>query len=274
MKTIIATTDFTPASLNAVEYAAALALSLNAKLIILNVVEIPLAASEVTVTENYFEEIVDLAGQDLDNLRSGLEERTGGKLDLTAKVVVGTVAAQIKEVSDDYQPFAVVMGKKTGNSLERILLGSSTLTSVKHNPFPILIVPEHVRFKGIHKIALACDLHNVADTIPFQLLINWINVFNPTLEIVHLSKREQDFTSLDASESVLLENHLSQFKPTFHFMVGDKLAERLNSYAKEKELDLLVIVPKKHGFLALFDKKHTGDIIVHNNTAILAIHAS
>ena len=158
--------------------------------------------------------------------------------------------------------------------MERILLGSSTLTSVKHNPFPILIIPEQVQFKGIHKIALACDLQNVSDTIPFKLLSDWVSVFNPALEVVHLSKREQDFNSLDAAESVALENHLSKFKPTFHFLVGDKLAERLNAYAVEKQLDLLVIVPKKHGFLALFDKKHSGDIIVHNHTAILAIHAT
>jgi nucleotide-binding universal stress UspA family protein len=274
MKTIIATTDFTPASANAVNYAADLAVSLNAKLVLLNVVEIPMAASEITVTENFFEEMADMADQDLDNLGASLIERSGGKLNLSTKVVLGTVAAQIKEVADDCQPFAIVMGKKTGNSLERILLGSNTLTTVKHNPYPVLIIPEQVKFKGIHKVALACDLQNVSDTIPFKLLSDWISVFSPTLEIVHLRKREQNFNSLDATESVSLENHLSKFKPTFHFLVGDRLAERLNEYAREQQLDLLIIIPKKHGFLALFDKKHSGDIIVHNNTSILAIHAS
>jgi nucleotide-binding universal stress UspA family protein len=274
MKTIIASTDFTPSSVNAVNYAADLALSLNAKLVLLNVVEIPMAASEVTVTENFFEEMAGMADQDLENLKNSLMQRSEGKLNLTTKVVLGSVAAQIKEVADELQPFAIVMGKRAGNSLERILLGSSTLTSVKHNPYPILIIPEHVRFNGIHKIALACDLQNVADTIPFKLLTDWISPFNPSVQVVHLSKREQDFNSLDATESVALENHLSKYKPTFHFLVGDKLAERLNSYALEQKLDLLVIVPKKHGFLALFDKKHSGDIIIHNNTAILAIHGS
>jgi hypothetical protein len=79
---------------------------------------------------------------------------------------------------------------------------------------------------------------------------------------------------MDAAESVILENHLRKFKPTFHFLVGDSLAERLNGFAREQQLDLLVIVPKKHGFLALFDKKHSGDIIGHSDAAILAIHGS
>ncbi len=169
-----------------------------------------MAASEITVTENFFEEMAGMADQDLENLKAGLMLRSEGKLKLSTRVVLGTVAAQIKEVAEELQPFAIVMGKRAGNSLERILLGSSTLTSVKHNPYPILIIPEHVQFKGIHKIGLACDLQNVADTIPFKLLTDWISPFNPTVQIVHLSKHEQDFNSLDAGESVALENHLNK----------------------------------------------------------------
>ena len=94
MKTIIASTDFTPSSVNAVNYAADLALSLNAKLVLLNVVEIPMAASEVTVTENFFEDMAGMADQDLENLKTGLMQRSEGKLNLSTRVVLGTVAAQ------------------------------------------------------------------------------------------------------------------------------------------------------------------------------------
>jgi nucleotide-binding universal stress UspA family protein len=274
MKTIIATTDFSVSSINAANYAADLSASLNAKLILLNVVEVPMSASEIPVPEMVFEDMMSMADQDLDNLGSKLTIRTNGEIEIITRVVLGTVATQIKEVSEENHPFAIVMGKKAGNSLERILLGSSTLTSVKHNPYPILIIPENIRFTGIHKIGLACDLQNVADTIPFKLLIDWVSVFNASLDIIHLSKHDHDLKSVEAGESVTLENHLNKLKPAFHFLVGDKLAERLNEYAKEEKLDLLVVVPKKHGFLALFDKKHSSDIIVHNNTAILAVHVS
>jgi nucleotide-binding universal stress UspA family protein len=274
MKTIIAPTDFSASSVNAANYAADLAVFLNAKLVLLNVVEVPMAASEIPVPETVFEDMVSMVDQDLDSLGSKLTVRTDGKIEIVTRVLLGTVATQIREISEELQPFAIVMGKKSGNSLERILLGSSTLTTVKNNPYPILIIPEYVRFNGIHKIGLACDLQNVAETVPFKTLIEWVGTFQAALDVIHLSKHEQDLSSIESGESVSLENHLNKLKPNFHFLVGDKLAERLNEYAGEQKLDLLVVIPKKHGFLAMFDKKHTHDIIVHNNTAILAMHVS
>ena len=274
MKTIIATTDFSTSSRNATSYAADLAESLNAALVLLNVVEVPMAASEIPVAESVFDDMVNLAQQDLDQLCSELVNEKARTIEIRSRVVVGTVATQIREVSGELNPFVIVMGKKEGNSVERILLGSSTLTTVKHNPYPILIIPENIHFKGFHKIGLACDLRNVVETIPFKLLNDWLSVFSPSLDIIHLSKHDRDFKSLDVSESVSLENHLNKFKPKFNFLTGEKLAEQLNKFAREHALDLLVIVPKKHGFLALFDKKHSTEIITHNNTAILSLHAS
>lgn len=274
MKTIIAPTDFSVTSRNAANYAADLANFLNANLVLLNVVEVPIAASEIPVSETVFDDMLSMAEQDLDNLGSKLTIRTNGQIEIITRVVMGTVATQIKEIAEEYEPFAIVMGKKAGYSLERIMLGSSTLSSVKHNPYPILVVPENIPFKGIRKVGLACDLQDVAETIPFKLLNDWLSVFNPSLDIIHLSKQEEDLKSQDTAESVSLGNHLNKFKPVFHFLHGDKLAVRLNEFAREQQLDLLIVVPKKHGFLALLDKKYSGDIITHNDTPILAVHVS
>ncbi|MBK8610683.1 MAG: universal stress protein [Chitinophagaceae bacterium] len=49
MKTILVTTDFSAAAGNAVTYAADLALSINAKLLILSVAELPVSYSDVPI---------------------------------------------------------------------------------------------------------------------------------------------------------------------------------------------------------------------------------
>jgi len=56
-------------------------------------------------------------------------------------------------------------------------------------------------------------------------------------------------------------------------LTGDNLAEKLNEYAKEHDLDLLMVAPRHHGFLGLFDKKHSKEIILHQEIPILAIHS-
>jgi len=43
-------------------------------------------------------------------------------------------------------------------------------------------------------------------------------------------------------------NHLNEFHPKFAFLTGDNLAEELHEYAREHNLDLLIVVPKNRGF--------------------------
>ncbi len=272
MKTILAPTDFTKPSLNAVNYAADLAVELNARLILVNVIEVPMIASEIPVSESVFENMMSLATSDLEELGSVINQRTQGKITIEKRVTMGTVASEIQDIAGFYQPFAIVVGMHASNSIERFLGSSTTLNLIKHNTYPILVVPENVEYKGLRKVGFACDLVDVHDTIPHQLLNDWLTAFNPSLDIIHLSKNEHELSSTAAGESISLQNHFSRFNPGFHFLTGDSLSKGLNDYAKEQNLDLLVVIPKKHGFLSFFDKKHSKEIIENNQTAILAVH--
>ena len=79
--------------------------------------------------------------------------------------------------------------------------------------------------------------------------------------------------SSEIGEAISLQNHLNKFRPKFEFLTGDNLAEKLNEYTKEHNLDLLIVAPRHHGLLGLFDKRHAKKIILHQEIPILAIHS-
>jgi nucleotide-binding universal stress UspA family protein len=272
VKTIIVPTDFSRSSVNAVYYAAYMAEKVNATLILLNAVQVPMFASEIPVPEPVFEEMVSTAKHDLEDLKDKLMIQTNGKLNISTEANLGAVADLINEISDRNSPFAIVMGLHAGKSMERLFMGSKTFNTLKHNAYPILIIPENAKFRAINKIGLACDLEAVIETIPFGILRDWLSVFNASLEIIHVSENDKDPKLADVSESISLQNHLSKFHPKFKFLSGRNLAERLSEYTKEQNLDLLVVIPKKHGFLGMFDKKYSQEIIVREQIPILAIH--
>ena len=163
MKTIIAPTDFSTVSLNAVNYAADLAASINAKLILLNVVTIPIVVSEIPVPEPVFGDMIYDSSQDLGELADKLKVRTNGKIEISSEIMIGTIEYQIAEIVKHQKPFALVMGLTTGKSAERFFFGSKTLSAIKYVHFPVLIIPEDVKFTEIKKIGLACDFENVKD---------------------------------------------------------------------------------------------------------------
>lgn len=271
MKTIIAPTDFSAAATNAVNYAADMAAAIDARLILLNVVQAPVTVSDIPLPEPVFEDMLRIGRSDLDELSKNLRIRTKGKVDSSTEIMVGDAGYQIKELAGQEKPFAIVMGIKAGKPTARFFMGSASLSSIRHLPYPVLIVPETFSFKGINKIGLATDLEDVTE-LPFSTLTEWLSVFPAKLDIIHIGKQGQGASPSDVGESVALNNHLHKFHPEFHFLTHEELAEGLNSFSIKHNLDLLIIVPKKHGLSELFNEKHAKKIVVHQQIPVLAIH--
>ena len=273
MKTIIAPTDFSSVSLNAVNYAADLAVSINAKLILLNVVTIPIVVSEIPVPEPVFGDMIYDSGQDLGELAEKLKVRTNGKIDISSEIMIGTIEYQIGEMAKSQKPFALVMGLTNGKSAERFFFGSKTLSTIKCLHFPVLIIPEGVKFAEIKKIGFACDFENLSSTVPFDSLDTFLSGFNATLDIVHLNKREEFIKAAEVIGSAPLQNRLEKFHPEFHFLKNVHLAEDLKAFVKRRGIDLLIVVPKKHSFLEFFGERHSKEIALQMDIPILSLHA-
>jgi len=272
MKTIIAATDFSTASMNAANYAADLAVAVEANLVLVNVVQTPVTISEVPMPEPVFEEMLHFANEELKGLASELTKRTRGKIDISTQTMIGTVEYQISELSNEKKPFAIVMGLSDSKAAERFLSGSETIFAIKHLPYPVLVIPKNVVFKGIHKIGLACDLNNVADTFPFDSLKKILSAFNASLDIIRVSKQEKYANSKDLDESVSIQKKLSPFHPIFHFLKHEKIEEGIHEFSKQHQLDLLIIFPKHHNLLDLFNEKHSKKIILHQEIPVMSLH--
>jgi nucleotide-binding universal stress UspA family protein len=272
MKTIIAATDFSSSSVNAVNYAADLAIAIDAKLVLMHVVKAPITLSEVPMPGPIFEDMISFENQELQKLGSALEERTGGKINISTELLIGTVEHQISEMSKHQKPFAIAMGFTEGNPVERFFFGSKTLSAAKHLTFPVLAIPENAVFKGIHKIGLACDLEIDDDSFPFEALKKVLSAFNASLDIIRVSKKDRYASPGDLAGSVSFQHQLSRFNPVFHFLHYDKIEEGINEFIKRHHLELLIITSRHHGLFELFNEKHAKKIILHQNVPVLAIH--
>jgi len=271
MKPIIATTDFTAASQNAVNYAADLATALGCKLILFHAVQLPVVVSDVPMPEPFYEEMLKSANQDLKEMREKLAMRNKGKLEIEIEILPGSVSHELHEICDQRKPFAVVMGRGAGRSFEQLIIGSETFYAIKHLNYPILVVPESASFKGIKKIGLACDLEAEEGSLPFAQLKELLLAFNPTLDVIHILPKEKALESGQVAESMSLQNHLNVFRPNFHFLSKEKVDDGISEFAKQHELDLLVVFPRKHDFFGLFHKRVSKSVILHHQLPVMTM---
>ena len=143
---ILVPVDFSDHSAVALDFAATLAESLRAALIVLHVIhdpgEMPGYYSKL-IEHKHLERIDDVAEQAFRDFMSRVIESRPDCLPLQEAVifmVVGLPVTRILEVAGELDPVMVVMGSHGRTGLDNLIIGSKAAQIVQLCPFPVTIV--------------------------------------------------------------------------------------------------------------------------------------
>ncbi len=271
MKTIIVATDFSPAATNASNYAADMALALDATLLLLHVYEIPVVYQEVPVAITVAE-VRQNAETAVNKLAAELTERTGGKIKIDTELRVGEFFHQLDLVCQRVHPYSVVMGSQGTTAVEHLLFGSHTVYAVKHLNWPLITVPRTAGFSRIKKIGLACDFEHVLDILPVAEIKQMVTDFQAELHILNTAK-ENDFNEDIVYESGVIRKLLAPVEPNYHFISSGNVDDSIMNFAEKTNIDLLMVLPKRHGFFdQLLHKSHIKKFVLHSHVPVLSLH--
>lgn len=257
MKTILAPTDFSASSINAVNYAADLALSIKANLVLFHAIPFPIAVSEISVPGEFIDDMMEASRKNMDELCKDIRFRTKNKISVKTDIAVGSVENEIANISLKEKPLAIILA-----------------SAMNHIGYPTLMVPENALFNEIKNIGLACDFKKFDEEIPFESITEWLSLFKANIEIINVAGNNKDFKAEQLAESTSLETRLHSFRPHFNFLTSDNMADELNDFVNNHPLDLLMVFPRKHGVFSLFHKSKSRFIINHSLLPILSIRNS
>ena len=274
MKTIIVPTDFSPAAINAMHYALYMAQVINAGIVLLHVYQLPVSYnnSDIPLPLVDIGELERINVERLQELKDLAERTFSGALQISAEVKLGDLADELEAMCASIQPFAVVMGTRGSGFVERLLVGSATLSVIRRLTWPVLVVPPGTIFKGIQKIGLACDFKKVVETTPADHIKEWVRTFGASMSILNVDDKKH--ASADAKDQHdLLHGLLEETRPQYFFIGNPDVEKGIHEFAENNNLDLLIVIPRKHHLLdSLFQKSHTRDLAFHSHIPILAIH--
>ncbi len=271
MKTILVATDFSSAALNAANYATDMALSINADLLLLHTYQIPVPYTEVPVAVN-IDELISNAGVHLNRLKEDLINRANGRIKINAELKMGSFFHELKTVCESVKPYAVVMGSQGTTAAERLFFGSHAVYAMKHLAWPLITVPKDVSFVAIKKIGLACDLDKVVNITPVEEIKILVDDFKAELHVLNIGKRTE-FNPDAIFESGLLQEMIGFLKPNYHFITSDNTDEGIINFAEKNNIDLLLVLPKRHSLPELLiHKSHTKQLVLHSHVPVMALH--
>jgi len=274
MKTIIVSTDFSPAATNAMNYAVDMAKTIDASVLLLHVYQVPVSYTEVPVVLVSVEDLRKNAEAEMEVLKKNIENNTSGKVKVYTEIKMGDVVDELNDLCNNTHPFAVVMGTKGHSAFERALFGSNTLTAIKKLHCPVICVPPGKQFgNGIKKIGLACDFREVLESTPTHAIKELVKEFNGELHVLNIDYDNRQFVSETPEQSMLLHTMLEELKPQYHFIQHMDVEDGINEFAEENNLDLVIAIPKKHKLLeGLFKKSSTKQLVFESHVPVMCVH--
>jgi nucleotide-binding universal stress UspA family protein len=270
MERILALTDFSALSKNALSYAAALAIKTGAELELLNVYEWPMVYNDRTpeVLPIYLpaEEIREASEKNLAAAKQELELQYPGVIISTSCRPSMKISDEVNTLSKQQDYCAIVAGVHEAHGIES-WFADTALSLIKQSKYNVIGVPAGYREPRFTKAVLATDLSPLNDRTA-NGLITMMKKIGCELEVVHI---QSPGSNKQALPDKLLQT-LTTLDPAFKTIESDDLKESLKTYLSETPADMLVVLPHHHNLWeSLFSKTHTKEIVVAMPVPVITI---
>lgn len=271
MKTFIVPTDFSQNAQHASAYAVQLAAQLNARIILMHAFEAPVAVSEYELTTIHFHSMEDRILKQLEERKQELVNEFGSKVPIEYVTYNNSLTENINKLVEETDARLVIIGL-TGAGMANFFLGSNTLNIVNNIGRVVLTVPPYASFRPIRKVIFACDMVDVANTVPAGRLKRMLNVLQARLLVLNIQHSKVRTVSEIEAEKQTLKQMLEGVEYTFHSVPTKNIVVGIKDFAKTEQADLIAIIPKKHDFLeSLLKTNHTKTMLFRSGIPILTL---
>ena len=273
MKTIIIPTDFSPISINAINYGVGMAKEIGANIILFYTYNIPMSITEVPVQMAGIEEMRKSAENKLQSLKENLEHISSGTVKIKIEIRLGNTVDELQDYCKGINPIAIIMGTRGTSDIDTVFFGSTSLKAIRHLSWPVIVVPPGKTYQDIKKIGFACDFKQVLETTPVNKIKDIIKGFDSKLYVLNIDHNDKNFSPDTPHESILLHEMLDDLNPSYHFINHPDIAEGVRKFAEENNLDMIIVIPKKHTlFESLFHKSNSKQLITHTHIPVMCMH--
>jgi nucleotide-binding universal stress UspA family protein len=274
MKSIIAGTDFSPRAASAVRYAAALAKDSGASLTLYHAVV--LAGPHSSALESHSNAVdhflISQAKADAQRHIESLRLTCGP--DFNPTIVIDTAddqAAGIAAAAQRKGADAIVVGLRGAGPVSRKILGS-VASRLLDSPsgVPVIAVPRHARYHGLHTAVLSSDLSQLPTEA--SALASFLAPLHPALHVLHLSKSPtKDVNSLRDS-SLAAATAAGWTSPVFAQSSADDWVEAIDNYVANHLADIVCFIPRPHSLWEdLFGNRLITDLAFESSVPLLSL---
>lgn len=175
----------------------------------------------------------------------------------------------IKQFLETEQIDLIAMGTDGVSGTEEKIFGSHTLRVIRNIDSPLLIIPKNVKFQSLRRLLLSLNYSIELDLVSLQPFLELIKNHSFSLDILKLSKPDDD---TEAEEKSLLHN-LEIYTPSYHKVSDVPASEAINTMVQYRQIDMNVLPVKKEEILERLFGSDMSKIINSTLVPLVILHS-
>ena len=257
MKTILIPIDFSALSHSTAHFGLDLAQRLNARAVLLHVVEpmppVSVFEGPVVALGNWNEMLRDQMEQALNqfqvDIRDYQRQHKLVGIPLSTRTVVGQPARAILDMAETEQASFIIMGTVGADNAWDRLVGSVTSAVAQQADRPVWILPHAVELDQLRTFAYFADLEG-DEVRCINQVMNLGERLHANLEVVHVSATAAGEES-DAANVIigLFEDDYALKPVTFRHLTGELISESVETYVRVHQPDAIVLAHRDRKFI-------------------------
>lgn len=274
MKTILVPTDFSPASVNAFNYAVALAAHLQLRIVLLHTYEVIPPVSPVS-----FEMLNDERQQlrwETNRRLNALAASENKPVNCETLSLEGDAVDAILHVAKEKMADLIVMGISGDTSLGKAIFGSTSSKVMEKAKCPVMAIPESQLIdRPTARITYATDYHQ-SDLAAINLAAEIARASNAQLNVLHISDAmigADEEKTLMAAFRDRVKSSTHYHNMSFEILHGENIEDRLNEYIQAGSTDMLMMSTHYPSFVdRLFGRSLVKEMARGTSIPIVAFH--
>jgi len=272
MKNILLPTDFSKDSLNAIHFAMDLLKKESCKFYILNVQKASSFISDDLIVVNssatIYRTLVVAAKKSIENIIDDIKSKFNNERhQFRAIVDYDNFIDSINQVCNRYHIDLIIMGTKGASGIEKVILGSNTVSVLKRCNTPALAIPKGSRYTNLDTVVLAIKKQTVFNAKVLKYLLRGDSSKLKVLDII-----DADNNSTETLRDDFVKEHFPEAQHELLQVRNSKVYKGVHNYIKNNNVDLLVMVNEQHSFLErLFINRPAETIAFKADVPILVI---
>ena len=185
-------------------------------------------------------------------------------LKIKTRSIFGSPVDAIKKIHKESAHEMVVMGTKGASGIDAVLFGSVASTVIRTTVVPVISVPSNYEFNGFNEIVFATDGVTDYKSKSLEPIQKLQAKFKSQVTVFSVNKEGEDKGFMDMNVDIK-NAHYSTVE-------SNDVATAVTSFCKEKNANLLVLLPKHTGFFdRLFHKSVSKELVEQAQLPILSL---